>query len=101
MRLDLFHARPEPHIRKAQEYLEEANLARIEHEAAAEHHAALATMYAQRIARLQRQIADSLMPYVSSGQQVFEPVQADPGKRGPDAVVSLTRMQRTGNTDGA
>lgn len=101
MRLDLFHTRPEAHIRKAQEYLEEANLARIEHEAAAEHHAALATMYAQRIARLQQQIAGSLMPYVSSGQLV-EPAQAaDPGKRGPEGVISLTRMQRAGNTDGA
>ena len=100
MRLDLFHARPEPHIRKAQEYLEEAQLARIEHEAAAEHHAALAKMYTQRIVRLQQQIADSLIPYVSSGQQVFGPVQADEGKRGLDAVVSLTRMQRGGTTDG-
>ncbi len=100
MRLDLFHTRPEAHVRKAQEYLEEACLARIEHEAAAEHHAALAAMYAQRIARLKQQIADSLMPYGSSSGRLLEPAQADPGKRNPEAVVSLPRLQRSGSSDG-
>ncbi|MEO6973851.1 MAG: hypothetical protein ABI135_10595 [Rhodoferax sp.] len=101
MRLDLFHSRPEAHIRKAQEYLEEACLARIEHEVAAEHHAALASMYAQRIARLQQQIADSLMPYASPAPS-GEPTQAvDAVKRSAEGVISLPRVQRIASADGA
>ncbi|MBS0317814.1 MAG: hypothetical protein JSR49_11880 [Proteobacteria bacterium] len=94
MRLDLFHPRPEAHVRKAQEYLEEALMARIEHEAAAEHHAALAAMYAQRIARLKQQIADSLMPYGAAPAPNEPAVLAEPVKRPVEPVVSLPRIQR-------
>ncbi|WHZ10893.1 MAG: hypothetical protein OJF60_001332 [Burkholderiaceae bacterium] len=96
MRLDLFHPRPEAHVRKAQEYLEEACMARIEHEAAAEHHAALAAMYAQRIARLKQQIADALMPY-GAAPALAEPAPAEAPKRAAEPVVSLPRIQRTGD----
>ena len=101
MRLDLFHPRPEAHIRKAQEYLEEACVARIEHEVAAEHHAALASMYAQRIARLQQQIADSLMPYASSAPSGEPALAVEAAKRGAEGVISLPRVQRIASADGA
>ena len=43
------------HLKRAEILLREAHLARIEHESAAEHHAALAGMYARRAERLQRE----------------------------------------------
>lgn len=62
MRFHLFERRLDAHIRKAREYLMEANLARVEHQAAAEHHAALARMYAERVARLEQEVAKALQP---------------------------------------
>lgn len=62
MRFRLFGPRTEAHIRRSLEYLEEANLAWVEHQAAAEHHAALAKMYADRIARIEEEIKNSHQP---------------------------------------
>lgn len=59
MRFRLFGPRTEAHIRRSLEYLEEANLAWVEHQAAAEHHCALAKMYAERIARIEEEIKNS------------------------------------------
>lgn len=47
------------HLRRIMTLLEEANLARIEHQAAAEHHGALARMYADRAKRLEREVYGS------------------------------------------
>lgn len=47
------------HLRRIMTLLEEANLARIEHQAAAEHHGALARMYADRVKRLEREVYGS------------------------------------------
>jgi hypothetical protein len=44
------------HLRRVMVLLEEAQLARIEHQAAAEHHAALARMYSDRAKRLEREL---------------------------------------------
>jgi hypothetical protein len=49
MRFHLFKLTPE---RRAAQLLEDARMAVIEHEAAAEHHGALARMYRQRAERL-------------------------------------------------
>lgn len=59
MRFNWFAPRTEAHIRKSLDYLEEANLAWVEHQAAAEHHAALARMYAERIARIEEEIKNA------------------------------------------
>ena len=64
MRFNLFEPRIDAHIRKAQDYLNEANLARLEHQVAAEHHAALAKMYAERAARLEMEINSALQAIV-------------------------------------
>jgi len=58
MRFHLFERSADAHIRKSREYLEEANMGRIEHQAAAEHHSALARMYAERIARIEVEISE-------------------------------------------
>ena len=50
---------PNEHLKRAEVLLREAHLARIEHQAAAEHHAALADMYAERAARLEREVYGS------------------------------------------
>ena len=62
MRFRLFGSRTEAHIRRSLEYLEEASLAWVEHQAAAEHHAALAKMYAERIARIEEEMKNSHQP---------------------------------------
>lgn len=51
--------------------LHEAQMARLEHEAAAEHHGALARMYAERVQRLE---AEVFRPqHVESEEKVAEP----------------------------
>lgn len=62
MRFNFFEPRMQAHIRKSLEYLEEANLAWVEHQAAAEHHAALAKMYAERIARIETELKNAHLP---------------------------------------
>jgi hypothetical protein len=57
--LSFFQPNPNSHLRRAMTLLQEANLARIEHQAAAEHHAALARMYAERARRLEREVYES------------------------------------------
>lgn len=47
------------HLRRVMTLLEEAHMARIEHQAAAEHHGALARMYAERAKRLERELYGS------------------------------------------
>ncbi|MDB5964431.1 MAG: hypothetical protein JWQ72_931 [Polaromonas sp.] len=59
MRFDIFQKRGDAHIQKVKQYLQEANLARIEHQVAAEHHAALASMYVDRVAWLEQELANA------------------------------------------
>jgi hypothetical protein len=55
----LFQFNRNSHLRRAMALLEEAHMARLEHQAAAEHHAALARMYSDRAKRLEREIYGS------------------------------------------
>ena len=54
--IKLFQSNPSVHLRRALVLLQEAQMGRIEHQAAAEHHAALARMYAERARRLEAEI---------------------------------------------
>ena len=47
------------YARRAETMLREARFAQLEHEAAAEHHGALARMYAERVTRLQARSASA------------------------------------------
>lgn len=49
---DFFKLSNSAYARRMQTMLREARVAQLEHEAAAEHHDALARMYAERVARL-------------------------------------------------
>lgn len=59
MFLDYLFSGSKQHVRRAVTLLDEANMARLEHKAAAEHHAALAKMYTERARRLEREIQQS------------------------------------------
>ena len=74
MKFHLFEKNSDAYLRKSREYLEEANLARVEHQAAAEHHAALAKMYTDRIARIEAEIQYALRP---SSQMDRQPAVED------------------------
>ncbi|SDL99105.1 hypothetical protein SAMN05428957_101466 [Oryzisolibacter propanilivorax] len=45
------------YLRRAQRCMDEARMAALEHESAAEHHAALARMYRERVARLRLEMS--------------------------------------------
>ena len=98
MRLDLFNTRADAHVRKAQEYLQQASIARLEHQVAAEHHAALATMYTHRVAWLEAELvtrvaaANADMPWLGVISKPTEPV-----KRNSESVVALSWPQRVGS----
>lgn len=72
MRFHLFEPRVDAHIRRAQDYLNQAQLARLEHQVAAEHHAALAKMYAERAARLEIEINSALQRSLNARPPVEE-----------------------------
>lgn len=72
MRFYLFERPVDAHIRKSREYLEEANLGRVEHQAAAEHHNALARMYAERITRIEAEISEAFVALSIGSKPVEE-----------------------------
>lgn len=87
MRFHLFEPRAEAHIRKSLEYLAEANLAWVEHQAAAEHHTALAKMYAERIARIEMQITNTQQPRSMLTRQPGEEPRIDDERPKADSVL--------------
>jgi hypothetical protein len=99
MHFDIFKKRPDAHVRMAQEYLQQANIARIEHQTAAEHHAALATMYAQRVVWLEQELTEamtsSLLSLRSPAPQAVEAI-----KRAPESILALARLHRSAENTG-
>ena len=93
MRFDLFHTRVDAHVRKAQEYLQAANIARLEHHVAAEHHSALASMYAQRVAWLEQELSESVIRFDVPLRGVSS-ASADGLKRGAESLMALQRTQQ-------
>ncbi|MCX7257471.1 MAG: hypothetical protein NTZ64_12230 [Polaromonas sp.] len=84
MKFHLFEKHSEIYLRKSREYLEEANLARVEHQAAAEHHAALAKMYTERIVRIEGEIDRALR---ARSFAVREPVVEEAERTKPEGLV--------------
>ena len=60
MKFSLFQPPMDRHLLKSREYLEEAKINRVEHQAAAEHHGALTQLYAERISRIEAEISQAL-----------------------------------------
>lgn len=88
MRFYLFERQADAHIRKSREFLEEANVRRVEHQAAAEHHSALTKMYAERIARIEEEINEAFQgrPSTSTGQ-LIEDAESDNMRLKSDSVL--------------
>jgi hypothetical protein len=84
MKFHFFEKHSEIYLRKSREYLEEANLARVEHQAAAEHHAALAKMYTERISRIEGEIDHAVRPRSFA---VREPVAEEAERPKPEGLV--------------
>lgn len=84
---DIFQTRADAHLRKAREYLQQANVARIEHQVAAEHHAALASMYAQRVAWLEQELANAANGYGSPLRDVL-PKKIEGIKHTPRSILN-------------
>ncbi|MDP9912402.1 hypothetical protein J2W27_004528 [Variovorax boronicumulans] len=59
MLFDLFGFGPIPYLKRASIVLQEARMARIEHQAIAKHHCALARMYTERVKRLETVVCRS------------------------------------------
>jgi hypothetical protein len=84
----LFQSRADVHLKRVSTLLREAQLARAEHQAAAEHHGALARMYSERIARLQAELGEALpapigetdSPDEQASIETLVNVQAQPAK---------------------
>lgn len=72
MRFFLFERPADQHTRRSRDYLEQAHLLRVEHQAAAEHHSALAKMYADRIDRIEAEMRSPFQGEPSHAQRVEE-----------------------------
>lgn len=86
MFFDLFFPNPSAYLRRASTLLQEAQMARIEHQAAAEHHAALARMYAERVRRLEAEVYGTRPSAADDGPRTQSvdaaPLYSVDGKRG-------------------
>lgn len=90
-----FFAHADAHIRKSLEYLEEAQLAWVEHKAAAEHHAALAKMYAERIARIEAEVNNARQSHTLLTRQSVEGARdADERPKAESVLVYPSRAAR-------
>ena len=68
MKFSIFEPPMARHLLKSREYLEEAKVKRVEHQAAAEHHGALTQLYAERISRIEAEISEALQEGSTSSQ---------------------------------
>lgn len=75
------------YARRAQVCLDEARMAALEHENAAEHHMALAKMYRHRVARLEAELA----PETEQAHLVAQPAAPLP------RIASLKKHKETGS----
>lgn len=91
MHFDIFSKRADAHLRSVQEYLQDANLKRIEHQVAAEHHAALAAMYTQRVVWLEQEMTNPRAQWSLSGTNAV-PRAAEP-KRTQASILSWPRAR--------
>jgi hypothetical protein len=95
MRFNFFNRRPAPHVRKSLDYLTEANLALVEHQAAAEHHAALAKMYAARIIRIEAELKNAALPPSLVTHQRVEQANGEAELAIADSVVAYPALRAT------
>ena len=86
MKFTIFEPPADTHLRKSREYLEDAKLKRVEHEAAAERHRAMTALYAQRIGRIESDISQALQAASSAPLPVL-PADSDNVLAASDSVL--------------
>lgn len=84
------------YMRRAQRSMDEARMAALEHESAAEHHAALARMYRERVARLQLEIS----PEQRLPQAAPIPQETSMGPESGAQVARITALKKREDTGG-
>lgn len=87
---DFFNQSSKAYAKRAQALLTEARFAQLEHEAAAEHHHALAQMYAERVRRLEAPPQSAVR---CSNPPAAEPSGALEGQRAPLRVLTQPSSQ--------
>jgi hypothetical protein len=60
MKFSLFKPPMDRNLLKSREYMEEAKIKQVDHQAAAEHHGALTQLYAEHISRIEAEISQAL-----------------------------------------
>ena len=94
---DFFNLSSRAYARRAETMLREARFAQLEHEAAAEHHDALARMYAERVARLEGHIRRAVPQAQAAAAAVAAPsLDGQRSERAPFRVLTQTDAQATG-----
>ena len=76
------------YARRALRCMEDARMAALQHETAAEHHAALGKMYRQRVARLERELAP---PPAAETSLILDPSthpRVSPLRRNTDSIAN-------------
>lgn len=93
---EFFNLNHSVYARRVQTMLREARFAQLEHEAAAEHHDALARMYAERVVRLERACKETVRPEKLASATPVAPPAAAAGlenqrsERAPFRVLTQT-----------
>jgi hypothetical protein len=104
MMFNVFSRRPDAHVLKSLQYVQEARLSVLEHRIAAEHHAALAEMYARRVEWLEQEFAVQGQAELGAkhhaapsdwAHSTLSKRQTRALQRKPSAVVSWLRSQAT------
>ena len=94
---DFFNLSSKAYARRAETMLREARFAQLEHEAAAEHHSALARMYAERVARLEGHTRRAVPQAQAAAAAVAAPsLDGQRSERAPFRVLTQTDAQATG-----
>ena len=94
MKFFFFEPPADRYLRKSCDYLADAKRKRVEHEAAAEHHKALTTLYAERIGRIESEMSQALQA-ASSAPPPILPADGDSVLAVSDSVlVYPTRASR-------
>lgn len=92
------------HIRRARAYLEEARMAMLEHSIAAEHYQAMAEMYAQRVGRLEQEIAaweaGAVGAQKAPARAAASGVEQVPSPQRPSGVVKPLASDGAGDLSG-
>ncbi len=85
------------YMRRIQHGLEEARMAALEHESAAEHHAALSRMYRERVRRLQAEMETVTKELATRNGVNFESPAAAAESQDDSAAAQVHRITPRGN----